>query len=82
MNDQKCFCKCESLGFLQNTACLLSQLSTMQTPTPLTLHFSNKHTHIHIVTSTKKSVPSKILIKRGVILRRGRDTVGKAPIRG
>lgn len=37
--------------FLQNKACLLSELSTVCITTPLTLHFSGmqtqKHAHIH-----------------------------------
>lgn len=86
MNDQKCFCKCESLGFsfkIQPVYLASSQQCI------LLLHrhwtsLKSTHTNIHtyIVTSTKKSVPSKILIKRGVVLGRGRDTVGKALIRG
>lgn len=51
---------------------------------PLILQFSDKQMqkHTDIVTFTKKSDPSKILINKVVVSGRGVDAVDKAPIRG
>lgn len=86
MNGKKCFSKCESLGFFFKIQ-LVYLVSFQQSVSLLHRHCispvsRHRNMHTYIVTSTKKSVPSKILIKRGVVLGRAGDAVEKVPIRG